>query len=350
MNGSNVRLPAEWERQDGLLLTWPHAHSDWGDRLAEVEPVFVAITRAVAEHERVLISCFDPAHRTRVRQLLEKGKVSMDRVALFTVPSNDVWVRDHGPVTVIRNGSPLLLDFGFNGWGRKYEYRLDNQVSRNLERAGAFGDTPMDGISLILEGGSIESDGAGTLLTTSYCLLSPQRNPQYDCADLEAAFAREFGTRRVLWLKKGLLSGDDTDGHIDTLARFCDPATIAYVACTDPNDPDYPELAAMEAELKEFRTEDGAPYRLVPLPLPAPKYDEQGDRLPATHANFLIINDAVLVPTYDDPSDAVAMQRLGECFPDQTLIAIDALPLIRQYGSIHCATMQLPAGTLDNRR
>ncbi len=343
-------LPAEWGRQDGVLLTWPHQHGDWGERLADVDPVFVAMARAVAERERVIISCFDSEHLAHIRGLLESGGVRMDRVSLFEVPSNDVWVRDHGPITVIRDGIPRLLDFGFNGWGRKYDYRLDNRVSRSLAEAGAFGDTALESIDLILEGGSIESDGAGTLLTTSHCLLSPERNPQHDCKALEAIFAREFGVRRVLWLKSGLLTGDDTDGHIDTLARFCDPKTIAYVACTDPEDPDYEELQGMEAELKTFRTEEGEPYRLIPLPLPAPKCNENGDRLPATYANFLIINGAVLVPTYDDSADAVAMERLGACFPDRQLIAIDALPLIRQYGSIHCATMQLAAGTLDHLR
>ena len=350
MTESNTRLPAEWDRQDGILLTWPHAHSDWGQRLADVEPVFVAITHAVAQHQRVLISCFDSDHLFHVQRLLEDGDVSMGRISLFEVPSNDVWVRDHGPISVIRDGGgPRLLDFGFNGWGRKYEYRLDNRVSRSLDNARAFGNTPMNSIDLILEGGSIESDGAGTLLTTTNCLLSPQRNPEYDCVGLELVFARELGTHRVLWLDKGALTGDDTDGHIDTLARFCDPKTIAYVACNDPKDADYPELVAMEAELRKFRTEDGEPYRLVPLPLPAPKYDENGDRLPATYANFLVINDAVLVPTYGDATDAIAMERLGECFPDRELIPINALPLVHQYGSIHCATMQLPAGTLENR-
>lgn len=342
-----MSLPAEWARQDAVLLTWPHPRSDWRPWLAEVEATFVAMARAITERERLIVSCFDRDHRVHVDGVLRGAGVPPERVALFIAPSNDVWVRDHGPITVVADdGVPRLLDFRFNGWGRKYPHDLDNAITQTLHQAGAFGETRIEPVDLILEGGSIESDGEGTLLTTTHCLLSPERNPTYDCRGLEAAFARQFGIRRVLWLKHGHLSGDDTDGHIDTLARFCDPRTIAYVACDDPSDSDYDELAAMAAQLRSFQTADGRPYRLIPLPLPSPKYDAEGERLPATYANFLIINGAVLVPTYDDPADAVALERLAECFPDRELVAIDALPLIRQYGSIHCATMQLPAGVL----
>jgi len=247
---------------------------------------------------------------------------------------------------VLRDGHPVLLDFTFNGWGRKYPATLDNAISRTLHQQGVFGSTPMEPQSLVLEGGSIDSDGEGALLTSRKCLLSPQRNPEYDCVGLEGVFAGLFGTQRVLWLDHGYLEGDDTDGHVDTLARFCDAHTIAYVRCDDPNDTHYTELLAMEADLRSFRDAAGAPYRLVPLPLPAPQYDEQGKRLPATYANFLIINGAVLVPTYDDPRDTQAQTLLAGCFPDRRIVPIDCLPLIQQYGSLHCVTMQLPDGVV----
>lgn len=339
-------LPAEWAPQGAVMLTWPHSEGAFGPMLDEVEEVYLAIARAVIPHERLLVACHHEAHRAHIAARLKAAGIDLARIILAIAPSNDVWARDHGPLTVLRDGTPVLLDFTFNGWGRKYPAQLDDAITRTLHAQGIFGATPLETIPLVLEGGSIESDGAGTLLTTRHCLLHPQRNPHYDCVGLEALFAQWFGTRRVLWLDKGQLEGDDTDGHIDTLARFCDERTIAYVRCDDPADSHYPELRAMEAELQALRTADGQPYRLVPLPLPAPIHDTEGRRLPATYANFLIINDAVLVPIYGDTQDDEALRRLAGCFPDRTLVPIDCVPLIHQYGSLHCITMQLPAGVM----
>ena len=189
-------------------------------------------------------------------------------------------------------------------------------------------------------------DGSGTLLTTARCLLAPTRNPKLTQDGLEARLKELLGLDRILWLQHGHLTGDDTDSHIDTLARFCDARTIAYVACADPDDEHHAELKAMEEELRALRAADGRPYRLVPLPWPRARYDDDGRRLPATYANFLIINGAVLVPTYDDPADGPALARLRECFPGREIIGVDCLPLIYQYGSLHCVTMQLPEGVL----
>ena len=329
------------------MLTWPHRHGPLGRILQQVDQTFTAIAAAVAAHERLVIACYDDIHRSHVEQLLAGADIDPMRVTLLTAPSNDVWARDHGPITVLDDeGHPHLLDFGFNGWGRKYPYDLDNALTGQLHRQGAFGTTPLESVPLILEGGSIDSDGAGTLLTTRHCLLHPQRNPEYDCIGLEGIFAERFGTRRVLWLDHGKLAGDDTDGHIDTLARFCDPHTIAYVRCDDPSDEHFDELRQMEQELRAFRDNDEQPYRLVPLPLPAAKSNEHGQRLPATYANFLIINGAVLMPVYDDTQDETALRQLAGCFPDRQLIPINCLSLIQQYGSLHCVTMQLPAGVM----
>lgn len=339
-------LPAEWAPQSGVMLTWPHEHSDWRDILTEVEPVYVAIARAVTLRENLVIACHDEFHRERVRHRLVNAGVDLSRTHLHLAPSNDTWARDHGPITVLRDGRPALLDFRFNGWGNKYRHDLDDAITRRLHHAGAFGDTPLESVDLVLEGGGIESDGLGTLMTTTHCQLSPERNPQYDRAQLDALFARLFGTPRVLWLEHGQLEGDDTDGHIDTLARFCDPETIAYVTCENRRDPHYEPLRAMEAELRMFHTAQGRPYKLVSLPLPNPHYGEDGRRLPATHANFLIINGAVLVPTYHDVVDALVLERLRGCFPGREVIGIDCSPLIRQYGSLHCITMQIPAGVV----
>jgi agmatine deiminase len=337
-------LPPEWAPQSTVQLTWPHVHSDWAPILAEVEPVFTAIAAAIARFEIVLIACYDAAHREQVQARLAAAGVPAARTRLYLAPSNDTWARDHGPITVLCQGEATLLDYGFNGWGGKYPHDRDDRITRTLHAQGAFGDTPIDHQDLILEGGSIEVDGSGTLLTTERCLLAPTRNPKLARADIERELAAQLGLTRFLWLKHGYLAGDDTDSHIDTLARLCDASTIAYVSCDDPADEHYAELKAMEAELKAFRTPNGTPYRLVPLPWPQPKLDADGARMPATYANFLIINGAVLVPTYRDAADAVALERLRGCFPDREVIAIDCLPLIWQHGSLHCVTMQIPAG------
>jgi agmatine deiminase len=342
-----TELPAEWAPQSGVMLTWPHERGDWAPMLADVEPVFVEIASEIGLRETVLVSCLDTAHRDRVAGLLAGAGVDPARRLLYVTPSNDTWARDHGPITVLRDGRPLLLDFVFNGWGGKFAADLDNQITPCLHAAGAFGATARETVDLVLEGGGIESDGAGTLLTTARCLLSPTRNPQLSRSDLEARLRALFGCRRILWLQHGGLEGDDTDGHIDTLARFCDERTIVYVHCDDPLDPQYDELAAMAAELAALRTAAGEPYRLVPLPMPDAVHDAEGQRLPATYANFLIINGAVLAPTYNDDADGEALAQLARCFPDREVVGIPCRPLIHQYGSLHCVTMQLPAGVLS---
>jgi agmatine deiminase len=346
VSNCHTYLPPEWAPQSGVQLTWPHAGSDWAPILHEVEPVFVNIARAVGRFEKLVVACHDEAVRQHVDSLLKAAGVATSQYRLYVAPANDTWARDHGPITVLCQNEPLLLDYGFNGWGGKYPADLDNQITRRLHALGAFGDTPIEYVDLILEGGSIEVDGSGTLLTTERCLLATTRNPKLTRAQIEKQLAGQLGLTRFLWLKNGYLAGDDTDSHIDTLARLCDRDTIAYVACDDPADEHYAELKAMEDELKAFRTPSDQPYRLVALPWPKAKLDEDGQRLPATYANFLIINGAVLVPTYQDSADAEALRRLQTCFPDRQIIGIDCLPLIWQHGSLHCVTMQLPAGVL----
>lgn len=239
----------------------------------------------------------------------------------------------------------MLLDFGFNGWGLKFAANHDNLVTRTLKQQGILRPV-LNTIGLILEGGSIESDGNGTLLTTSQCLLSPNRNPQLSRNELEGAMQNLFGAQHVLWLEHGHLEGDDTDAHIDTLARLCPNNTIVYVACDDPDDSHYPALQQMEQELKTLTAPDGSPYRLLGLPWPSPIYDADGNRLPASYANYLVVNDAVLVPTYRDPVDNGALAMVALAYPGREIIGIDCLPLLEQHGSLHCITMQLPQGVL----
>ncbi|MBI3546706.1 MAG: agmatine deiminase family protein, partial [Gammaproteobacteria bacterium] len=255
---SNCRqyLPPEWAPQSGVMLTWPHMHGDWAKRLKQVEPVFVEIARQVSLRQKLLISCYDTPHRAHISAQLSAAGADMSRVLMHVVPSNDTWARDHGPLTVLCQNEPLLLDFGFNGWGEKYGYALDNQITRRLYAQDSFGNVAMQSVDLVLEGGSVEVDGSGTLLTTSRCLLAPTRNPNLTRAQLEQQLKELLGLNRILWLDHGYLAGDDTDSHIDTLARYTDRDTIAYVSCDDKNDEHYAELSAMEAELKSFRRAD----------------------------------------------------------------------------------------------
>jgi agmatine deiminase len=313
--------------------------------LSVVEPVFIDIVREISHVETVLIVTPEP--KSLEKKIVRAGAVK-DKVRIFRIDSNDTWSRDFGPITVLQNGEPLLLDFGFNGWGLKFAANLDNRVTRQLREEGAF-CAPLKTIGLILEGGSIESDGKGTILTTAECLLEPNRNPHLSQGEIEEALGELLGADRFLWLENGFLAGDDTDSHVDTLARLCPDDTIAYVRCDDPTDEHYPALSAMEEELGRFRSRAGAPYRLIPLPWPSPRFDAEGERLPATYANFLVINGTVLVPTYRDKNDAAALSAIGEAFPGRTIIGIDCLPLILQHGSLHCVTMQLPRGVLLKR-
>ncbi len=342
------RLPAEWEQQDAIILVWPHEDSDWASNLEEVEDVYATIATHIARHEKVLIVCRDGRHQAMVKARLEAERTGRSQIVFARVPGNDTWIRDTGPITVMEDQAHVLLDFGFNGWGGKYPHRLDRLLTQRLCEQGAFGATPREAVDFVLEGGSIECDGSGTLMTTRRCLLAPSRNPGWDEADITGLLASCFGVRRVIWLEHGLILGDDTDGHIDMLARFCDERTIAYSACGDSGDAHYPALRAMARELEALTTEAGEPYRLVPLPLPAPIMTPSGERLPASYANFLIINDAVLVPTYGDPADEIALSRLAPCFPGRAIIGIPCRPLIQQHGSLHCVTMQLPAGVLPD--
>lgn len=337
------RLPAEWEPQDGVLLAWPHQDTDWGPILPRIEPVFANIIAAISHFERVILIVPD---EDSARERLAAADTDLARLTFVTIPTNDTWARDFGPVTIYEDDIPIHLDFGFNGWGGKFSAELDNQINCNLKNKGVLQGRLLT-LPLLLEGGSIESDGNGTLLTTSQCLLNSNRNSDLNREQVELKLSTELGVDRILWLEHGYLAGDDTDAHIDTLARFCPDDTILYVACNDPQDEHFQELSAMRGELEGFRTREGNAYRLLPLPLPAPCLGLEGERIPLTYANFLIINSAVLVPTYNDPQDDIALATVREAFPDREIIGINCLPAVLQHGSLHCLTMQLPKGTLS---
>ena len=338
----NAVLPAEWAPQSGIQLTWPHAGTDWAHMLTEVQACFAAIAREIAQRELLLIVTPEPEE---VKKQIS-ATVNMQNVRFMECETNDTWARDHGAITMLDAEGASLLDFMFNGWGLKFASDKDNLITRQAVESGFLNGRYVNRLGFILEGGSIESDGLGTLLTTSECLLSPNRNGQMSRDEIDEYICSVFHLKQVLWLDHGYLAGDDTDSHVDTLARLCSPDTIAYVQCTDTQDEHYEALHQMEEQLKTFRTLNGNPYRLLALPM-VDKIEEEGERLPATYANFLIMNDAVLYPTYRQPeNDQRAKEVLQEAFPEYEIVGIDCRTLIKQHGSLHCVTMQYPAGVL----
>ena len=310
MKSTKRRILAEWEHQSMVQLTWPHEGTDWAPILDEITAVYENMASEIRKREPLLI--------------------------VDSIPHNDTWARDHGFITVEEDSVLFLLDFKFNGWGEKFEAALDNEINKHLYEQGLVKGTYEDHLDFVLEGGSIESDGKGTVFTTECCLMAPHRNQPLTKEEIEERLKEWLGAERIVWLQHGSLIGDDTDGHIDTLVRICPNDTLLYTG----GDKDHPDLAEMEKELQDLQTLDGKPYRLLKLPLPRPIYDD-GDRLPATYANYLIVNGAVLVPTYKQPDlDQEAMDVIQQAFPDREIVGIDCCAVIKQHGSLHCCTMQ----------
>ncbi|WP_440053057.1 agmatine deiminase family protein [Pseudoalteromonas sp. T1lg65] len=340
-------LLPEWAEQDAVMLTWPHADTDWQPILDSVEPVYINLCQHISQVQSVVIVVHSETLKSHVVALLTDAEVDLSKVRFITTPCNDTWARDHGPITVqSESGQLCLKDFTFTGWGNKFPAELDNAINERLAAEILADNCTYQKVDIVLEGGGIEINEHKTLLTTSECLLNPNRNPNMSKTDLEQALSDQLGAQSFLWVDHGFLAGDDTDSHIDTLVRFAPNNTLVYVTCNNPNDEHYEALQAMETQLKSFRTAEGSPYDLIPLPWPTAKYDSDGDRLPATYANYLIINKTVLVPIYDDENDQAALAQIAKAHPERTVIGINCLPIIHQFGSLHCITMQLPKGFL----
>lgn len=332
------RLPAEFEPQSFVQLIFPHVKSDWLPYLEVASQTFVAIASAIANHEHCLLICDDIE---RVRSYFS----DTTNMTFVQYRSDDTWSRDCSAITVYDAQHIEMLDYTFNGWGGKFDASLDDAMTAALSSVYR---NAIKKIDLVLEGGAIESNGEGVLLTTSKCLLHPNRNPLLSQEEIEAHLKDELGVRQILWLHHGHLIGDDTDSHIDTLARFVSADTIMYVRCSDRDDAHFEGLSKMEEELMALRQSDGMPYTLIALPMSDALYYDQ-ERLPATYANFLIINGAVLLPVYNTPQDSEAITIFEQTFPDREIVPIDCSVLIRQHGSLHCVTMQFPKGTIINQ-
>ena len=335
----SLRFPAEWEPQSAILIAWPHALTDWADRLGEVEETYIALVAAITRFQPVVVCVADDDVQAYARARLASARIDMDRVRFVEAEYDDTWLRDSGPITLCGDGRFHLLDFRFTGWGGKFEASRDDRLVGALHDLDLFRNSDRQVIDFTLEGGAIETDGAGTLLTTWRCLH--ERHPELERDELDRRLVEWLRQDRVLWLDHGHLEGDDTDAHVDTLARFAPDDAIVFQACDDPGDSHYPVLQAMATELAALRTRDGRPYRLFPLPWPQPVLDD-GRRLAASYANFLVVNGAVLMPAYDDPADDRAAAVLADAFPGREIVQVPCRPLIWQNGSLHCITMQLP--------
>ena len=345
------------------MLTWPHGGTDWKPYLRQITNTYLQLADIITRYEDLLV--VTPILESTQRMLAEKlSEGQMSRVHLYEMDTNDTWARDHGPISMVSRGRhnshviPIhLLDFKFNGWGEKFDWKKDNAINLQLYYQGAFNAALENHQGFVLEGGSIESDGRDTLFTTSQCLLAPHRNQPLTRENIDSLLRNFFHVRNVVWLDHGNLVGDDTDGHIDTIVRVAPHDTLLYVGCDDEEDEQYEDFQALEKQLQKLFTYEGYPYRLLKLPMPDAIYDEgdrlttdrnsKGDRLPATYANFLILNGAVIYPTYNQPEkDEEAKRQIQLAFPDRDVIGVDSLTIIRQHGSIHCLTMQLPEGAI----
>jgi len=342
------RMPAEWEPHQATWLSWPHNRNSWPDRFEPVEPAYTEIVRSLAAGETVHINVLDGNHEKHVSRLLQRAGVSGD-IRLHRFPTNDAWCRDHGAIFVMRDDSdaPLLaLDCDYNAWGGKYPpFDLDNLIPG---RMAAYLGVPSYRAGMVLEGGSIDVNGAGTVLTTEQCLLNPNRNPEMTRAQIERRLQELLGVNQVLWLGDGII-GDDTDGHVDDLTRFVNRDTVVTMIEENAGDENCVPLRENRARLQQMRLPDGAPLRIVDLPMPGPHHIN-GQRLPASYANFYIANHAVLLPVFNDPMDAEAARILAPLFPGRRIIPLDCSDMVYGLGTIHCLSQQvpkIPAGSLD---
>jgi agmatine deiminase len=338
------RLPAEWEPHHGTWFTWPRPDGiSFPDKYDTVPPVYAELIRHLVAVEEVNINVWDADMQAAVSAVLTRHRVPAARVRFHHFQAYEPWCRDHGPIFLVREQAGqrgrAIVDWDYNAWGGKYPpFDLDDAIPRHIAR---LRDLPLFSPGMVLEGGSIEVNGRGTLLTTEACLLNPNRNPQLTQPQIEQCLRDYLGVRHVLWLADGIV-GDDTDGHIDDLARFLNPTTIAAAVEADPADQNYPILQANLGRLRAMRDQDGRPFRIVELPMPA-RIEYQGQRLPASYANFYVANRLVLVPTYRQASDAPALAMLQQEFPDRRVVGIDSTELIWGLGSFHCITQQEPA-------
>jgi agmatine deiminase len=337
-------MPAEWEPHRGTWFTWPRAEGiSFPEKYETVPPVYAELIRRLVQVEEVNINVWNAPMEDWVRGLLKKERVPLERVFFHHFPAYEPWCRDHGPIFVVREQlgqrERAIVDWGYNAWGGKYPpFDLDDAVPQHVAR---LRNLPLFSPGIVMEGGALDVNGRGTLLTTEACLLNPNRNPHLTKAQIEEYLREYLGVTKIIWLGEGIV-GDDTDGHIDDMTRFINATTVITMVEQDRNDPNHP---ALEENLRRLRAEtdqDGRPLRVVELPMPG-AVEHQGQRLPASYANFYIANGMVLVPTYRHTNDQLALEILRREIPDRRIIGVDSTELIWGLGSFHCITQQEPA-------
>ena len=331
-------MPAEWELQDAIQISWPSKKTDWKDNLVLAEKCFLQISQLVCKYQKLII-LYSP---TRNPEKLFNSKELLN-IFLIEANYNDTWTRDYAPISTVHNGVSTLKDFTFNGWGNKYKSELDNKLSISLLIKGIYKN--LSKVDFILEGGSIESNGNGIILTTKKCLLNTNRNKGLNFKEIENVLKIELYAKKILWLENGVIFGDDTDAHIDTLARFVNAESIVYVKCFDTNNPNFKSLNKMEKELKKFVKFNQEPFNLIPVPLVS--VVEKNKNLPASYVNFLITNKQVLIPTYNLPEDKIIINIFKKIFPEKEIEPVYCGEIIKQNGSLHCLTMQFYANTIS---
>ncbi len=327
-------LLPEWYPQQCILLTWPHKHSDWLTTINAIYEIYITLATQLALTQKVIIIAYNQAHADEIKKELQRAKANIQHIDFICIPTNDTWVRDYGPISCMTDNQINLLNFNFNGYGNKYSHELDNRVNASLSNKNIFNN--VTDIDLVLEGGSIETDGKGTLLTTTTCLLSHARN-KLSKQEMEIKLKEYFGVDQIIWLDNCHLTGDDTDGHIDNFVRFINPKTILYLSSDNKDDPHFDSLQALK---KELTMQLGTKYNLIPIPLPDPIL-QNNQPCPASYLNFLITNHSILVPTFNDRQDNDILGTIAEHCVTKTIIPIDSQMLVFEGGAVHCSTMQI---------
>ncbi|OUS29323.1 hypothetical protein A9Q99_09455 [Gammaproteobacteria bacterium 45_16_T64] len=348
IHNSNGLIP-EWGPQQATMIVWPHITTDWAPWIDDITNTYVQFADIITHYQKLVIICKTPEHESHIQAQLANTSNSFS-IQYIHLAYNDTWCRDYGPLSVYREGAVELLDFAFNGWGDKYDATDDNLLCRRLDYASHFSHQ-LSTIDFHLEGGSIDSNGAGLLLTTSACLLSGTRNNAADKALIESTLSEYLHFKRLLWLDHGSLVGDDTDCHIDNLARFTSPDTVVYAATPNTKDANHHPLAAMEQELQALNQRHNLGLTLIPIAIPEAQFDTAtGARLPASYINFVMVNGAVIIPCFDTPQDESALEIFTNLFPDRDIVPIIGNHFIKQFGGPHCASMQLAENTISNKR
>ncbi len=342
---SSNHLAPEWERQDAIIIVWPHSHSDWATNLDSIELIYLKISKYICQHQRLILVSYDDAHQLQIKQALIKYSIKIENVTFTNIPTNDTWVRDYGPICVNSNKQPFIHNFEFDAWGLKYSHDLDNAFSIALVNQLDL-DANCHHSDQVLEAGNIEINSLGELLCTSSCFKRKNIALPIELADLENKFIHWFGCSKIYWINAVQLIGDDTDGHIDTLARFCTDNIIVYSSVGNSNDANNAALLQLEVQLQSIKKKTANRIELIPLPLPKPVFSF-GKQIPANYTNFLITNESVLVPTFSDKQDNHTLKLFDALFPTREIIGIESSTLTQQFGGLHCATMQIPQGILQ---